>query len=249
MIPPNVAPLNFSVPSCQRATALFRTNHFSFEISSGKKGSFTIPVSKWKKLLSLSVGKHIEIPVSVEENGEWIACKPFHIYVANELVDPSWHPSGRFAAFSVNKTTQDFHPTQRVKVFDLALDMVVYDIEERVVLSVPAIFPENHFETFPTFPADGKTLYYCTAAACVVPCTIQDIRYSLCSISFDPETKLFGDEVGTLYNAGVQGRYISFPRVSPDDNYLICTFSYSQKSRSKVYFNYALAGKRLMKLK
>lgn len=45
------------------------------------------------------------------------------------LVYPSWHPSGKYVAFSVNKTKQAFHMNDRnrVEVFDSASDVVVYD--------------------------------------------------------------------------------------------------------------------------
>ncbi|MDR1222745.1 MAG: hypothetical protein LBL07_07710 [Tannerella sp.] len=141
------------------------------------------------------------------------------------LVYPAWHPSGRFIAFSVNSTTQNLHPTQRVEVFDRASDVVVYDIEEQTVLTAPPIFSKSNFETFPAFSADGKTLYYCSGTACLMPDSIQSLRYSLCSISFDPESKTFGHTVDTLYSAAETGQSVSFPRVSPDGNYLMCTLS------------------------
>ena len=36
------------------------------------------------------------------------------------LVYPSWHPSGKFVAFSINNTTQDTHPVHRTEVYDKA---------------------------------------------------------------------------------------------------------------------------------
>ena len=141
------------------------------------------------------------------------------------LVYPSWHPSGRFVAFSVNRTTQEIHPTQRTEVFDLASDVVVYDVETQTILTTPSIFSKNVFETFPTFSPDGRTLYFCAAPACAVPDSIQDLRYSLCSIDFDPDAKSFGRQVDTLYNAESHRQSVSFPRVSPDGRFLMCTLS------------------------
>ena len=141
------------------------------------------------------------------------------------LVYPSWHPSGKFVAFSVNRTSQVIHPTQRTEVFDLASDVVVYDVEAQTILTTPAIFSKSDFETFPTFSADGKTLYYCTGTACVMPDSIQSLRYSLCSISFDPDNKSFGNRIDTVYHAMRQGYSVSFPRVSPDGKYMLCTLS------------------------
>lgn len=141
------------------------------------------------------------------------------------LAYPSWHPSGRFIACSVNKTTQGLHATQRVEVYDTASDVVVYDVEKKAILSASQLFAKDVFETFPTFSPDGKTLYYCSAPACEMPDSINQLRYSLCAISFDPETGTFGSRTDTLYNARLEGRSVSFPRVSPDGNFLLCTLS------------------------
>jgi dipeptidyl aminopeptidase/acylaminoacyl peptidase len=50
-------------------------------------------------------------------------------------------------------------------------------------------------------------------------------KYSICSVSFDPETHTFGQTVDTLFSASRQGRSASFPRVSPDGKYLLFTVS------------------------
>ena len=141
------------------------------------------------------------------------------------LVYPYWHPSGKYIAFSVNKTTQDLHPTQRTEVYDTASDVVVYDIEKHTILSTPLTTSRNNFETFPTFSPDGKTLFYCSAPACPMPDSIRKLSYSLCYLSFDPETGTFGNTAVTLYNACTDGKSVSFPRVSPDGKFMLCTLS------------------------
>ena len=141
------------------------------------------------------------------------------------LVYPCWHPGGRYIAFSSNKTTQDFHPTQRVEVFDTASDVVVYDRHEhRLIVSEVTASPAS-FETFPAFSPDGKTLYYCSAAACPMPDSIAQLQYHLCSVSFDPEKGVLGTQADTLYNVREQGGSLSFPRISPDGRFLMCTRS------------------------
>lgn len=141
------------------------------------------------------------------------------------LVYPSWHPSGRFIAFSVNATRQDFHSADRnrVEVYDLASDVVLYDVEKHEIFTTAALFLKDRFETTPTFSPDGKSLYFSTAEACDLPNEYESVKYSLCRIDFDPETKQFGTSVDTLFNARLENKSASFPRVSPNGKYLLYT--------------------------
>lgn len=142
------------------------------------------------------------------------------------LVYPYWHPSGRYVAFSNNDTHQAFfinHPN-RIEVFDNSSDVVVYDTWEHTVFSSPLLKSDSSFETFPTFSPDGRRLYFCTAEAVdSVRNHYSEVRYSLCSIPFNPEDGTFGDSADTLFNARTMGRSVSFPRVSPDGRHLVFT--------------------------
>ncbi len=140
------------------------------------------------------------------------------------LVYPFWHPSGKFIAFSTNDTYQILHPTHRVEVYDMSSNIIIYDIENHSILLNSKLFGEESFETFPTFSPDGKQLYYCTAKPVVMPDSIHQLKYNLCSIYFDVATKSFG-QIDTLYNASKEGGSISFPRVSPNGNFLMYTHS------------------------
>ena len=142
------------------------------------------------------------------------------------LVYPSWHPEGRFVAFSVNVTQQAFHMNHRnrVEVFDEESDVVIYDTETHEVFTSPLLFSKDRWETFPTFSPDGKTLYFCSAEPYPIV-EFEKIKYSLFSVSFDPSTRSFGSSVDTLYNAVTEGGSVSFPRVSPDGKYLLYTLS------------------------
>lgn len=151
------------------------------------------------------------------------------------LVYPSWHPSGNLVAFSVNNTRQAFHRNDqnRIEVYDLSSDVVVYDINKHEVVTDSLLFSDKAFETFPTFSPDGKTLYFCSAQARELPKDFKSVKYSLCSIAFDPATRRFGSTVDTLYNTaqvgtqadGTENKSASFPRVSPDGKYLVFTLS------------------------
>jgi hypothetical protein len=144
------------------------------------------------------------------------------------LVYPSWHPSGKYVAFSVNDTKQVFHTTDpnRVEVFDFASDVVVYDVVRHEIITSGLLSSPGVFETFPTFSPDGKTLFFCSADTCPMPSGYNKEKYSLCAISFDPESRRFGTEVDTLYQAkAAGGKSVSFPRVSPDGKFLMFTLS------------------------
>ena len=143
------------------------------------------------------------------------------------LVYPSWHPSGDYIAFSTNQTRQAFHfnDKNRIEVMDYTSDVLLYDVKKNEVMTVPELFSDKAFETFPHFSPDGKTLYFCSSDAQKMPEDFQKVKYSLCSVSFNPETRTFGNQVDTLYNGKQNGKSVSFPRVSPDGKFLVFTLS------------------------
>lgn len=149
-------------------------------------------------------------------------------HTLSALVYPYWHPSGDFVVFSVNKTFQFLHmkDPNRIEVCDDASDVVVYDVNRREVFTSELLNSTDEYETFPTFSPDGKSLYYCSAHAVdSMPQQYQEVKYSLCKISFDEENRTFGTEVDTLYNASLLKRSVSFPRMSPDGRLLVYTLS------------------------
>lgn len=139
------------------------------------------------------------------------------------MVYPSWHPGGNYIACSVNSTFQTFHSkdANRIEVYDTASDVVVYDIRNHRILTVPQLSSPAAFETFPTFAPDGKTLYFCTADSCSMPMEYEKVKYNICSIAFDEQTGTFGNSVDTLYSASATGKSASFPRVSPNGKWLM----------------------------
>ncbi len=143
------------------------------------------------------------------------------------LVYPYWHPSGRYIAFSTNVTHQDFHfsSPNRIEVYDEKSDVVIYDVAKKRVYSAPLLSSSAHFETFPAFTPDGKSLIYCSADSVKMPDRYREVKYSLLRIAFDPATGALGETPDTLYNAHTEGRSAKFPRVSPDGKYLLYTLS------------------------
>lgn len=142
------------------------------------------------------------------------------------LVYPCWHPSGKYIAFSVNKTLQSFfnHDPNRIEVYDEASDVVVYDIESHNIAYSPLTRSKERFETFPTFSSDGKTLYFCSAAAVdSMPDNYARVKYAICSLGFNPDDLSFGDSVQVVYDAPAVDKSASYPYVSPDGRFLAFT--------------------------
>ncbi len=139
------------------------------------------------------------------------------------LVYPYWHPDGRYIVFSVNSTRQAFHANNlnRVEVYDSASDVVVYDTEKHQVMSCDLLKADSVFETFPSFSADGKSIYFCSAKAVnPMPYEYQKVHYDLCKIDFNSATGEFGTQVDTLFHASSIGKSVSLPRESPDGKFM-----------------------------
>lgn len=137
----------------------------------------------------------------------------------------SWHPSGRYIAFSTNDIKQFFHFQGRkpIEVVDLKSDVVVYDVAGNRILNDGGVLQDSvALETFPAWSPDGRTLFFCRAKSS--DCPIEEIRYDLCKVSFDARTRKIG-KATTLYEAARQKQSVSFPRVSPDGKYLMFTVS------------------------
>ena len=139
------------------------------------------------------------------------------------LVYPRWHPSGDYIAFSVNDIAQFFHSTNpnRIEVYDSVSDVVVYDVNHYQIATSPLLTDTTRMETMPAWMPDGKTLLFCTTRQPQMPQEYRDVRYSICSIPFDPESFSFGEKVDTLYSAAQSGLDATFPRVSPDGRFLL----------------------------
>ena len=145
----------------------------------------------------------------------------------SNCVYPCWHPTGKYIGFSVNNISQVFHSRKekRIEVFDSRSDIVVYDIDKNILITSKIISSDDSFETFPAFSPDGKTLFFCSAPKSDQPDNYDKVKYSLCSISFEPDSGTFGDQIDTLVSSSVTGKSVSLPRVSPDGKYLIFTMS------------------------
>ncbi|MCD8387637.1 MAG: hypothetical protein LUD17_12215 [Bacteroidales bacterium] len=142
-------------------------------------------------------------------------------------VYPYWHPSGRYIAYSTNNTRQGFHISgkKRLEVFDYASDVQAYDTETGQLLAPAILKRDSVWETFPAFSPDGASLYFCAAAPQEIPQGLDQVRYDLLKISFDPATGRFGQEIDTVIHASAMGKSVSWPKPSFDGKHLAYTLS------------------------
>ena len=109
--------------------------------------------------------------------------------LGGSMVYPYWHPSGRFVAYSTNKTNQSFHAVaaERIEVFDHASDVLVYSPDKHEILFDSLVATKSHYENYPVFSPDGKTLYFCAAESRMIPSEYKDA-----STSIDARMKSYG---------------------------------------------------------
>ncbi len=137
----------------------------------------------------------------------------------------NFHPNGNLAVFSSNIIIPQFHTTdnKRLEVYDTESDLMIVDFNNNELITPHIIANENSLETFPIFSADGRWIYFCSAPFTSLPDSIKGVRYSICRVAFNPETKELGDRVDTVWNAVEQNGSASFPKASPDNRYLLFT--------------------------
>ncbi|MBN1456841.1 MAG: PD40 domain-containing protein [Sedimentisphaerales bacterium] len=140
----------------------------------------------------------------------------------------AWHPSGRMAAYSINKVRQFFHTigTEMRDVIDLDSAISYYKLDEKTAKIITALSEKNRMETYPTWSPDGTYLYYCSAPILwqdrdeVPPKDYNQVKYDLMRISYDLETDQWG-KAEVVLSANETDMSILLPRVSPDGRFLV----------------------------
>ncbi len=170
-------------------------------------------------------GMHGATFVHSDGTDEWL--KPVNDSIGGAMVYPYWHPEGRYCAYSTNTTRQSFHAVndERIEVLDQASDVLIYEPRTHTITVDPTVATQDHYETYPVFSPDGKTLYYCSAEQKPIPLGYKDIRYNICRIAFDSEKGCTVGEPDTIFNAREMGKSATHPRPSYDGRYLMFTLA------------------------
>ena len=146
-------------------------------------------------------------------------------------VYPAWHPTKNYIAFSTNSTGQSFHTKDlaKIEVQDTESDLILYDVDKNEVSIISEL--DDELEVFPTWSPDGKKLFFCSAHFEYQNDSIsketemiqryKEVKYSLYSADFDPETKQFSNMKMIFDAADSLGQSVTLPRVSPDGRYIL----------------------------
>lgn len=135
------------------------------------------------------------------------------------------HPSRNFAVFSTNVVVPEFHAykNEKMEVYDLKSDLLVFDFNTNEILSKPSLSDTTAYESFPVFSADGKWIYFCSAPYVPLPDSVKSLKYNICRVGFDTQTKNFGAKIDTIWNAKDRNGSASHLKTSPDGKYLLFT--------------------------
>jgi len=141
---------------------------------------------------------------------------------------PAWHPSLPFIIFSENEVKQDF-PTMmkgKVQIYDWQADLILYDIEKNEIFVVAET---REMETNPTWSPDGQYVYFAHSDSVMRRNNFPEfeyprLKYDIARIKFDPENKTFSQPEIVL-NMSQQDRSATFPRISPDNKFLLVAIS------------------------
>jgi len=140
----------------------------------------------------------------------------------------TWHPNGSLAAFAMIRPAQCFRAAglEIRDVFDLMSDLAAVNVETGAVTTSPRIADSGRMETFPSWSADGKWLYFVSSPPFgngkPTPSfeDIDKLKYDLMRVPYDTEKDEWG-QPETILSAAETGMSISQPRTSPDGRYLL----------------------------
>ena len=230
LIEPSYVAWHFMEIAQRNLTTFEETQIFNNEITSKREKGQCINCHSYQNYKTDNMLFHVRLSnggTVIVNDGKVSKVDLKRDYTISSGVYPSWHPTAKLIAFSTNQTRQAFHTENpnKIEVYDLASDMILYDIEKDSV-SIVSNDPDL-LEVYPTWSPDGKYLYYCKSVPLPEEMKDKDIRttypkiqYNLYRRSFDLATHGFGEEE-LVYDAASSDKSVTLPRISPDGRYLL----------------------------
>jgi hypothetical protein len=137
----------------------------------------------------------------------------------------AWHPDGRHIAYSVNKVMPLEHTIgEHRDVWDNDSDLAVYDTDANQVSTTHDIADPERRETWPSWCADGRYLYFCSALQLPMA-QLYEVKYDLMRIPYDAATGAWGKRE-TVLSAAESGMSAAQPKESPDGRWLLFSLSH-----------------------
>ncbi len=136
-----------------------------------------------------------------------------------------WYPDGRYVAYAANEVHQSFFvgKKQPIEVYHFFSDVVVLDTKNNQLICDSRLTTPDWLEIFPAFSADGRTLYYSTSQANMVPRDYLKVKCSIVGLPFDAATGQFGAQADTLLNGPKTNMSYVLARPSYDGRWLMYT--------------------------
>ncbi len=136
----------------------------------------------------------------------------------------AWHPDGRHIVYSVNKVMPLEHTIgEHRDVWDQDSDLAVYDTDANQVSTTHDIADPDRRETWPSWSADGRYLYFCSAPQLPMS-RLEEVKYDLMRIPYDAATGTWGKRE-TVLSAAESGLSAAQPKESPDGRWLLFSLS------------------------
>jgi Tol biopolymer transport system component len=110
---------------------------------------------------------------------------------------------------------------------DLDSSLAYYLVDSKVAKTSPNLAKKDRLETYPTWSADGRYLYFCSAPLTwqertEIPEQYEQIKYDLVRIPYNLERDEWG-EPETVLSADKTGLSVLLPRISPCGRWLLVT--------------------------
>lgn len=86
-IPPNIAPLNFSVLGDSITRCVAQIDYAGGSLTYGEGRKVIIDADEWREMLSQSVGQSLQVQLYTEAGGQWRKHTAFNIHVAPDSID------------------------------------------------------------------------------------------------------------------------------------------------------------------